>query len=75
MTVALEAGGGALDLKELDLALPPAAAGKGVRSVKPLVAGVPAAASVRRHGGTIRVLWTKPIRVEPGKPLTLAVAF
>jgi hypothetical protein len=75
MTVALEAGSGALVLKEIDLALPPAAAGKTVRSVKTFHAGSPAAASVRKEGDTIRVILTKPVRVEPGKPLALTIAF
>ena len=75
MAVALEAGGGALELKELDIALPPAAAGKSIRSIKTFHTGSPVAASVRKEGDTIRVILTKPIRVEPGKPLALAIAF
>jgi len=75
MAVTLEAGGGVLDLKELDLTLPPAAAGKTVRSVKAFQTGSPAAARFRKEGDTIRVFLTKPVRVEPGKPLALAIAF
>jgi hypothetical protein len=75
LAVTLEAGSGALVLKEIDLALPPSAAGKTVRSVKTFHAGSPAAASVRKEGDTLRVILTKPVRVEPGKPLTLAIAY
>ncbi|MGZ5480268.1 MAG: GH116 family glycosyl hydrolase, partial [Candidatus Aminicenantales bacterium] len=75
MTATLEAGSGTLDLKELDFALPPAAAGKSIRSVKAFLASSPAAASVRKEGDTVRIILTKPVRVEPGKPLTLAIAF
>ncbi|MGZ5440050.1 MAG: GH116 family glycosyl hydrolase, partial [Candidatus Aminicenantales bacterium] len=41
MTASLEAGSGALDLKEIDFALPPAAAGKSIRSVKAFLASSP----------------------------------
>ena len=75
LAVALEAGSGALVLKEIDLALPPAAAGKTIRSVKTFHTGLPAAASVRKEGDILRVILAKPIRVEPGKPLTLAIAY
>jgi hypothetical protein len=75
MAVTLEAGGGSLDLKELDLTLPPAAAGKALRSVKTFHTGTPAAASVRKEGDTIRVILTRPVRIEPGQPLVLTVAF
>jgi hypothetical protein len=75
MAVTLEAGGGSLVLKELDLTLPAAAAGKTIRSVKTFHSGSPAAASIRKEGDTIRVILTRPVRVEPGKPLALAIAF
>jgi hypothetical protein len=75
LAVALEAGSGALVLKEIDLALPPSAAGKTVRSVKTFHTGLPAAASVRKEGDTLRVILAKPIRVEPGKPLALVIAY
>lgn len=75
MTVALEAESGALELKELDVTLPPGAAGKTVRTVKTLHSGSPAAASVRKEGDIIRVILVRPVRVEPGRPLALAIAF
>jgi non-lysosomal glucosylceramidase len=74
MVATFEAGAGAVDLKELDVTLPPASAGKSVRSIKAALAGVPAAASIRREGDSLRVFWAKPLRVEPGKPLTLEIA-
>jgi len=75
MTLSLDVAAGALDLRELDFALPPGAGAAGVRSVKASLAGAPAAASIRREGSTIRVLWLKPVRVEPGRSLTLSVQF
>jgi hypothetical protein len=75
MAISLEAGAGTVDLKEFDVSLPPAAAGKTVRSVKALQAGSAAAASVRREGETLRIILLKPVRVEPGKPLAVTVAF
>jgi non-lysosomal glucosylceramidase len=71
----LEAGAGALDLKEFDFVLPPKAAGKLVRAIKPALGGAPAAASFRKEGDTLRVFWMNPVRVEPGKPLTLDITF
>jgi len=75
MTVRLEPLAGTLDLKELDLAVPAEAAGTRFRSVKAAVGGAPAAASVRREGDAVRILWTRSIRIEPGKPLSLEIAF
>jgi non-lysosomal glucosylceramidase len=75
MAVTLEARSGALEIRELDLTVPPGAGAAAVRSVKPAVGGASAAAQVRREGSTIRVIWMNPIRVEPGKALTLAVQF
>jgi hypothetical protein len=75
MTATLETSAGSLDLKELDVVLPPAAAGMGLRSVKASPAGAPAAASVRKEGNTVRVILAKPLRVEPRKALTLTISF
>jgi non-lysosomal glucosylceramidase len=75
MAVGLEVRAGTLDLKELDITLPPAAAGKAVRSVKTFHAGSPAPASVRKEGDTVRVILTKPVRLEPGKPIALTLAY
>jgi hypothetical protein len=74
LAIGLETKAGAIDLKELDFTLPPGAAGKAVRSIKTVHAGSTVPVSVRREGDTIRVLLTKPVRVEPGKPLALAIA-
>jgi len=52
-----------------------AAAGKTVRSVRTFHTGSPAAASIRKEGNTIRVILMKTVRVEPGKPLALTIAF
>jgi non-lysosomal glucosylceramidase len=73
LSIRLEAGAGALDLKELDVTLPPAAAGKNVRSVKSALGEDPAAASIRKTGDAIRVFWAKPVHIEPGRPLTLEI--
>jgi hypothetical protein len=75
LVAGLEAAAGGIDLKEFDLTLPPEAAGKDVRSIKTQVAGAPATASFRKEGDIIRVFWIKPVRVEPGKPLAVAIAF
>jgi hypothetical protein len=75
MTLGLEADAGAIDLKEFDLTLPPDAAGKSVRSIRTRVAGVPAAVTFRKTGDSVRVFWMNPVRVEPGKPLTLDITF
>jgi hypothetical protein len=75
MAVTLEAGGGTVDLRELDITLPPSAAGKAVRSVRTWHTGTPAAASVRREGDMIRIILANPVHVAPGKPLALTVAF
>jgi hypothetical protein len=75
LVAGLEAAAGGIDLKEFDLTLPPEAAGKDVRSIKTQVAGAPAPASFRKEGDIIRVFWIKPVRVEPGKPLAVAIAF
>jgi len=71
----LEAGFGWLDLKELSVVLPPAAAGKQVRSVKGTLAGAATKPAIRQSGNLVRIQWSKPIRVEPGKPLALEVVF
>jgi hypothetical protein len=39
------------------------------------VGGNPAAASIRKTGDAIRIFWAKPVHVEPGKPLTVEMAF
>jgi len=75
MSVRLEARAGALELKEFDLALPPLAEGQRVRSIKTAAGGSPSPATARREGDTLRVLLTKAVRVEPGKPLTVEIAF
>jgi hypothetical protein len=71
----LEAGSGTLDLKELAVVLPPAAAGKQVRSVKGTLTGAATKSAFRQSGNVVRIQWSKPIRVEPGKPLSLKIAF
>ena len=75
MSLTLEAGAGTLELRELDITVPPGAGGAAVRSVKPALGGAAAAAQVRREGSILRVIWMNPVRVEPGKALTLAVQF
>lgn len=75
MSVTLETRAGSLELRELDVAVPPGIGQAAVRSVKPAVGGATAAAQVRREGSTVRVIWPNPVRVEPGRPLTLTVQF
>ena len=75
MALKLEAGSGALDLRQLTFVLPPSAAGKSVRSIQATVAGAATVAAFRRTGDFIRVEWAKPARVEPGQPLSLEVLF
>ena len=69
----LEAWAGALDLKELSVVLPPSLAGKSVRSAKGTLAGATTKAAFRQSGNLVRIQWSKPIHVEPGKPLALEV--
>ncbi|MCJ7485567.1 MAG: glycoside hydrolase family 116 protein, partial [Candidatus Aminicenantes bacterium] len=73
--VRLEAGAGRLDLKELSVALPPSVAGKQIRSIAAIVGGVSGKPAFRQTGNVVRVLWTKPVRVESGKPLSIEVMF
>jgi hypothetical protein len=75
LAIILEAGGGAVDLRELDITLPPSAAGRAVRSVRTWHTGTPAAASVRREGDMIRIILAIPVQVAPGKPLALTIAY
>jgi hypothetical protein len=75
LSATLETRAGTIELRELDLTIPPGAGAAAVRSVKPALGGASAAAQVRREGSTIRVIWPNPVRVEPGKALTLAVQF
>mgnify|MGYP001129753760 FL=1 len=75
LSLALETAAGAVDLKGFLVAVPAEAAGKAVRSVKAAAGGEAAATTFRRTGNTVRVQWAKPVRVEPGRPLTIEVAF
>ena len=59
MTLRLEAGAGALELKDIDVTLPPAAAGKTVRSVKATLGGAAITATTLRTGNTVRSQWTE----------------
>ncbi|HOW85757.1 MAG TPA: GH116 family glycosyl hydrolase [Candidatus Aminicenantes bacterium] len=74
LALRLEAGAGVMELAELDFSLPPAVAGRALRSVKTAVAGAPAAATIKRTGDAVRVIWMRPVRVEPGRPLTLDIS-
>ncbi len=71
----LESGFGGLDLKELAIVLPPAAVGKQVRSVKGTSAGAATKTAFRQSGNLVRIQWSRPVHVEPGKPLALEVVF
>jgi len=75
LSLGLEAGAGAVELKAFDLVLPPSVAGKKVRTVAVIAAGAPVRAVFRQTGAAVRVQWTTPVRVEPGKPLSLEVGF
>lgn len=75
VALTLETGAGKLDLKELSIVLPPAQAGKQVRSVKGTLAGAATKSAFRQSGNVVRIQWSRPIHVEPGKPLALEVAF
>jgi hypothetical protein len=71
----LETWGGTVDLKEFTLALPPSLAGKKVRSVAATADGLSRKPAFFQSGNVVRIQWSKPIRVEPGKPLSLEIAF
>ena len=75
LALGLEAGAGTLDLKELSVVLPPSLGGKKVRSVTAAAGGVVVKPTFRQTGNAVRVAWLKPVRVEPGTPLTLEVVF
>lgn len=75
MALTLEAGAGALDLKDLLVAIPAETAGKAVRSVKVVLGGTAVATTFRRTDDTVRVTWAKPVRVEPGRPLEMTLQF
>jgi non-lysosomal glucosylceramidase len=75
MALKLEAMAGMVELKNFDIVLPAEAAGKGVRSVKGDLAGAAVTATFHRTGNSVRLLWPKPLRVEPGKPLAITVQF
>jgi uncharacterized protein (DUF608 family) len=75
LSLRLEAGAGAVELKDIVVTLPAAAEGKTVRSVKGSLGGAAIVSTTRRTGNSIRIQWLRPIRVEPGKPLELTVQF
>ena len=55
--------------------LPAAAEGKALRSVKGSLGGAEITSTTRRTGNSVRIQWLRPVRVEPGQPLELAIRF
>jgi hypothetical protein len=75
LSLRLEAGAGAVEIKDIVVTLPAAAEGKSVRSVKGSLGGAAFSSVVRRTGNSVRIQLAKPVRVEPGQPLTLDIMF
>ena len=73
--IGLEAWKGTVDLKGFTFVLPPAIAGKKVRSVEATLGGVAAKPAFRQTEDAVRLAWMKPIRVEPSQPLALKIVF
>ena len=66
---------GAVALKTGTLVLPPPLAGKRVRGAEAAVGGTAARPAVRQTGNTVLLSWMQPVRVEPGKPLSLTIRY
>ena len=75
LSLRLEAGTGAVELKDMVVTLPAEAEGKALRSVKGTLGGAAITSTTQRTGNAVRIQWLKPVRVEPGKPLELTVQF
>jgi hypothetical protein len=71
----IEIRSGAVDLKEFTVVLPPSLAGNKVRGADATAGGVAAKPAVRQTENTVHLTWTKPVRVEPGKSLSLTIRF
>ena len=75
LSLRLEAGAGAVELKDMVVTLPAEAEGKALRSIKGSLGGAAIVSTTRRTGNAVRIQWLKPVRVEPGRPLAVEIGF